>query len=555
MNPMSVPPERGLRWLQLLFLAACVWVAAYHLLVNILPYEDAWITYRIADNLAAGRGWATNPGEAVQGATSPLYTLWIAAGRLLMSETTASVISVRGNLIFYLLTAWLLVRTVSRLTGSRRLGTAAGILFAVNPAMIALSSGGKEMFLFTALALGSLEAAGRGRFPLAAGLVSLGLLARPEAVLAGLIVLGLWVRAGRPRPAATALWLAVPAGIWAVFAIQRFGHLLPQPLIAKLLPVYPVPPGNALLSIARWLGDWSAPAGFPEGSGVRNLLAFLLAEAGALGLVLDPDLRRRGGAALAIFLQLLILFYGLGNPLLFDWYLAGIFVAWLPAILVGVPAFGTALARRLPAGAPARALRLGSLGVAWIVLLGGILVPLGGDAWLGRSPMEAARSAIRLRCKAYREAALWLNGIAAPGSTLASPESGALGSAWSGRLLDTSGLVSPEALEFLPVPEDLRPDPATGAVPISVPVELIRRERPDYVAVLSVFAEKTLLRDPWFLEAYRPLRKVPLPKPVWGSGSVHLMQRADLPAPVVNDRADATDPAGDSGKPPAAAGS
>src|SRR5690348_1608071 len=45
--------------------------------------EDAYITLRYADNIAAGRGFVYNPGEQVLGTTTPLFTLILAlAGRL-----------------------------------------------------------------------------------------------------------------------------------------------------------------------------------------------------------------------------------------------------------------------------------------------------------------------------------------------------------------------------------------------------------------------------------------------------------------------------------------
>src|SRR5437868_13243574 len=42
--------------------------------------EDALISLRYAENLAAGRGFVFNPGEHVLGTTTPLFTLILAAG-------------------------------------------------------------------------------------------------------------------------------------------------------------------------------------------------------------------------------------------------------------------------------------------------------------------------------------------------------------------------------------------------------------------------------------------------------------------------------------------
>ncbi|NUP90266.1 MAG: hypothetical protein HUU25_10650, partial [Candidatus Sumerlaeia bacterium] len=44
--------------------------------------DDAYITFRYAENLLAGLGFVYNAGERVLGTTTPLYTLLLAAGGL-----------------------------------------------------------------------------------------------------------------------------------------------------------------------------------------------------------------------------------------------------------------------------------------------------------------------------------------------------------------------------------------------------------------------------------------------------------------------------------------
>ncbi|MCB0084947.1 MAG: hypothetical protein KDE47_28600 [Caldilineaceae bacterium] len=45
-----------------------------------LDVDDALITYRYAENIATGQGFAYNVGEQILGTSTPLYTLLIAAG-------------------------------------------------------------------------------------------------------------------------------------------------------------------------------------------------------------------------------------------------------------------------------------------------------------------------------------------------------------------------------------------------------------------------------------------------------------------------------------------
>jgi hypothetical protein len=46
-------------------------------------FDDAWITYRYAENLATGNGFVYNTGEYVEGSTAPLLVLLLSLFRWL----------------------------------------------------------------------------------------------------------------------------------------------------------------------------------------------------------------------------------------------------------------------------------------------------------------------------------------------------------------------------------------------------------------------------------------------------------------------------------------
>jgi hypothetical protein len=48
--------------------------------------DDAFITYRYADNLRRGLGLVYNPGQSVLGTTTPLFALLLAAGGLVVTN-------------------------------------------------------------------------------------------------------------------------------------------------------------------------------------------------------------------------------------------------------------------------------------------------------------------------------------------------------------------------------------------------------------------------------------------------------------------------------------
>ncbi len=68
-----------------LLLAAAVWGAAAAWAAR-WTTDDAFISFRYAQNLVEGRGLVYNEGERVEGYTNPLWTLWVAAGLALGGE-------------------------------------------------------------------------------------------------------------------------------------------------------------------------------------------------------------------------------------------------------------------------------------------------------------------------------------------------------------------------------------------------------------------------------------------------------------------------------------
>jgi arabinofuranosyltransferase len=59
-------------------LAAILGVLLFQALPGPRPLDDAYITFRYARSISQGQGFSYNPGEHVQGTTTPLYTLLLA---------------------------------------------------------------------------------------------------------------------------------------------------------------------------------------------------------------------------------------------------------------------------------------------------------------------------------------------------------------------------------------------------------------------------------------------------------------------------------------------
>ena len=232
-HPEPVKPSwRTLAWSAAYLLA--VSTALYALFAN-WAYDDPFITYRYADNLARGLGFVYNPGERLLSTTSPLFALLLAAVKALGGEihTSATLIgalsAAMGGLCL-----WALGRTwQTPLVGW------AGLLLYPGFALLGTTIG-SETPLYLALCLGAFAAFARSRWMLAAILAALAVLTRPDGALVPLTLAAAFLlRPGRPKPAlqnipwkAVALFLALTAA-WFLFAWAYFGSPIPLTLAAK----------------------------------------------------------------------------------------------------------------------------------------------------------------------------------------------------------------------------------------------------------------------------------------------------------------------------------
>jgi len=211
-------------------------------------HDDAYISYRYADNLVHGRGLVFNAGERVEGYSNFLWVMLLVPfarwhGDLaLPSQVLGSICGV-GALI---LSVWAL----RRILGVMGAGAAAFVvlLLAGSGYVAAWSTAGLEsplygLLLLAAWARYALERSDGRRWPLAAFLLGAVALTHPEGVflaLAGaLLHLLAAARSRAPRaPRATWLFPAIVIGIVAAYEVWRciyYGpHLLPNSVRAKI---------------------------------------------------------------------------------------------------------------------------------------------------------------------------------------------------------------------------------------------------------------------------------------------------------------------------------
>ncbi len=436
-----------------------------------LPLDDSWIHLRFADNLAAGRGFAINPGASVAGSTAPLWTLLLAL---------ALALGLPG-----LLAAKLLGVLAYGATGllTRRLGLALGF-----PRGLALAAGlgavglgrlawgalsGMEVPLAAALVAAGILLAVRGHDLGAAATLGAATLARPEAAL--LVALH---AASAGRLAAAGARAAVAALVIApapAFNLWTIGGLLPGTAVAKI--------EGGLLGRLTGVGD-------PWGAMGQRVLAYLVEWVGLLAAdhLALPVLLVVGGIALRRsrlrWLILGLVLHPVAMALLAPYrgpaFQTGRYSTHLIPleVVVGVAGLG-ALLRALPPRFGLRPAVVGLAALALALTLGPASVAY---AW-GVQNISAMQ--VRL--------GRWVARETPPDALLAVNDVGALTYFGNRRIIDLMGLVTPDV-----VPARRQGDAGVLAY--------LERACPDYLVIFPAWFPGLATRS----DLFRPIERVRL---------------------------------------------
>jgi arabinofuranosyltransferase len=451
----------------LLFLAAELRIAGE----TGLPLDDSWIHLRFAENLAAGRGFAINPGVPVAGSTAPLWTLLLAMA--LACGLPGLLAAKLLGAVAYGATGLLTRRLGLALGLSRGLALAAG-LGAVGLGRLAWGAlSGMEVPLAAALVAAGLLLAVRGHDLGAAATLGAATLARPEAAL--LVALH---AAAAGRLAAAAARIAVAALVVApalAFNLGTIGSVLPGTAVAKI--------EGGLLGRLTGAGDSWAVLGQRAPAYLVEWVGLLAADHLAL-----PVLLVAGGLALRHsrlrVLAFALVFHPLAMALLAPYrgpaFQTGRYSAHLVAleVVVGVAGLG-ALLGALPPRLGVRPAVVALAGLALAAPLGPASVAY---AWgvqnIGAMQVRLGR---------------WVARETPPDALLAVNDVGALTYFGNRRIVDLMGLVTPDI-----VPARRHGDPGLLAY--------LERACPDYLVIFPAWFPGLAARS----DLFRPIQRVRL---------------------------------------------
>ncbi len=395
------------------FVITAIWLQVQHEPI----WDDPYIFFRFARNIANGDGWTFNPGQPAVNATSSVTnTFVLAIGEWL------GVSAPRASTIVWLVCLPLGAAVIGFLlteAGYALAGILTTLTLVILPSFT-IQRGMESALLVLAIAAVLLFA--RFRRPYALGLaIGLLVLTRPDAVV---IVIGLaLIDLRTPRPEASPLvqhpWKVLSTALaviapWIVYAQVELGRIIPTTFAAK----------RAQFESGQWPSFakvfFSQPFQF-ETPFVSGLL-LVFAAVGIAAIFSRSSVTRIGGPlVIAAVLQLLT--FSLLQPVpMYPWYSVMICLATVVAAAIGIELAIRAVAANL------NGIALGGVLAAFVVTY--------GFARLDTEPSPVRES--------MKDAGGWIAQNTSPDATVASQEIGIIGWFSNRTVVDYLGLLDPK---------------------------------------------------------------------------------------------------------------
>lgn len=379
--------------------------------------DDAFITYRYAQNLVLGRGLVFNPGEHIMGSTSP--------GHVLLSALTYAIVGkswLPSAMACWGCAGWTTQALAAGVLLQRVLSRPMAWLVALAVALGGACSAefvSLETNWVAALLLWSFEFAIAQRWSRCAATLAAAVIFRPDMYLAVLLLGGVCLWQARAQVPRALLLFAALTAPWYVFAWSYFGRVIPQSASAKYQR-------TAWLEYAVFEFKHPAGAASPFGQGFAIVLTiWLLAAFG--GVVLAR--RDRRFLLLPIYVVLHLTAYFYLRPFKHAWHLYP--VALLVVMLASAGVCAICERPRVQALRSLRFVPIALLALAYLVRTTGFARGHADNYWFGA------------RDRAYREIAAYLHAHARPNDVVASVEVGTIAYYSDLTMYDWGALITP----------------------------------------------------------------------------------------------------------------
>ncbi len=200
------------------------------------PFDDAYITFRYAENIAKGFGIVWNiGGPHTEGYTNFLLVLILSPFAFFNADLL--MVSQFIGIAATTLTALVILKLVTNISESNGWAFTAALMYLILPFTWANAFSGLETSLFVLLVTSAFYVAVRKKWSAAFMLASLASLTRPDGVLAGMILVISVLRIDKSERMnalrTMVLCFIVPMALYAAFKLFYFGDLFPNSFYIK----------------------------------------------------------------------------------------------------------------------------------------------------------------------------------------------------------------------------------------------------------------------------------------------------------------------------------
>jgi len=436
--------------------------------------DDAYITYRYADNLRSGLGLVYNRNEWVLGTTTPLFAMLL--GLLGTIFSNLELVGHWFGVVCWISATWITVILFLELNRPFA-AVAGGIIVALQPTLLLVL--GMETHLVIALMLALAWASITAHRHLAGILSALLIMTRLDGALWALLLgIETW-RRDRRFPVREAVIAGATLVPWLLYATWRYGSFLPNSILAKLSQAYFMPFGIDK-TFLQWF--WSTEAeGIPQ---VAIVIAVVVLLVGLMQIIL----LERKLWWLVVWPLSYVLIYTRLKVAPYPWYFPPLATAlWL---IVGL-GIGHLFGDPISTGEERISIRASHWILRPAVSASGIIILVVLVAGIWQRTLDIQAMAPLENPAVYRPASQWLAENTPDDATVATIEIGIIGFFSHRRILDTMGLVSSEMTNHLVGWRETL-------------CFAVAELRPEYVIVLPETQWDWIVEQWWFIESYAP---------------------------------------------------
>jgi hypothetical protein len=471
-------------------------VARLALLIHGAPfYDDAFITFRFAANLANGNGLFWIPGEKMLETSTPLYACVLAFLGKLFGTIHIPYLAIALGLLSYV-GACVLLQRIARGIGFNAIETSLlYLLFCFQPNIVLASVDGMETGFLLFLMLLAVHLWIQGSEGLAGIGCALLIATRVDAIAwVGTLFLA-FIIAKRALPWRAIVAFSTGVAIWIAVAIYAWGGFIP--LTTRVKPLaFPVR-GSFVVRLFSVLDAY-----FRFGNRMALIVIVLPF---AVGAWVAYKRRSIAGGAIVFYILGSAVALAAARAPIFPWYIVPVNLAM---IFVEILGWGWLLSKvRIP--------HIAAL-LVFFLLLG---------VWLVRDYYDSWRV---LQAPANLQVGLWLQRHARPDSTVFTEPAGWIGYYCNCRLRDSTGIVNPEMVHYWSRLGG-RERWFSTALRESVPDYVVLRQHEYTTGILFSSEHAPLFATEsdkqWFQESYRMVFIADSPVPTQTQDTFFIFQR------------------------------